>query len=33
MKTLSMTRLWLRARRSAADMFDDRSGIAAPNLP
>jgi Flp pilus assembly protein TadG len=29
MKTLSMTWLWLRARRSAAAMFDDRSGIAA----
>jgi Flp pilus assembly protein TadG len=29
MKTVSMTWLWLRARRSAADMFDDRSGIAA----
>jgi Flp pilus assembly protein TadG len=29
MKTMSMTWLWLRARRSPADMFDDCSGIAA----
>jgi Flp pilus assembly protein TadG len=29
MKTVSMTWLWLRVRRSAAAMFDDRSGIAA----
>jgi Flp pilus assembly protein TadG len=29
MKTMSMSWLWFRARRSAVDMLDDRSGIAA----
>jgi Flp pilus assembly protein TadG len=29
MKSMSMSRIWFRARSSAADMFGDRSGVAA----